>query len=734
MEAAWKEGNYTVAEYMSQMIMRKSLLKDHESGGVRPSNPLDWLRNAFKIADRVEEASAPELQNLRISLLRTIARAYFLDGAYDQAEAALDELIPSIDSVPGDQGSSEYQDLRWLRLAILKRRGAVDNSILDEKDITESVPSYVIVWQPLSRIFSSILQEVRTLTPFMLGASVNQLCLRRALQLHGTESNISSVDRLLLSLIFHCAKDDDHARAMSTLESTFTAVVEAEVELRSAPATACLTLLWQYGDRHYQAKKWPEAAGWFLSGTHHLFKGSSSAAISKCFRKAALCYIEHKEYAKASTVIRRCPTNEATTHYVMFLTAIHQGLDDEAIMHIRSMQKAPDFDRKMLLLATQVSHKLDMKPVLLSALEALLNTLKAAANSDAIVEAMTLIRCIIKMAMKLLSDPVANRPVLMDTVVSHFQTAKILTEKAIAQKSFAVVAKDVSWLWRTAYNCAVQGSSEWVDCEERIAELFDISRLLLEAYNNASPADMDPETALHIINASFAAVSARVFSARGIIASTGLIDREKMLSIAAEIDSSKSRIDAIINGNKVTEDIDSAHVQSLVHTLRVFETKFLVQLKEWNRVSAVVTEIVQSEPKAADAYEAIADILLDITIVVGQGLSCEWFLFLLKNSLDGSAVYVQSVSLGTPPTIGLLLLDTLNKRLRCWNIITKVISAALYDEARRWFEAATVICRYVPGGEERSEKDWTHGLLPRLVQISEVYTHLLARYRPDTSS
>lgn len=55
----------------------------------------------------------------------------------------------------------------------------------------------------------------------MLGASVNQLCLRRALQLHGTESNTSSVDRLLLSLIFHCAKDDDHARAMSTLESTF---------------------------------------------------------------------------------------------------------------------------------------------------------------------------------------------------------------------------------------------------------------------------------------------------------------------------------------------------------------------------------------------------------------------------------------------------------------------------------------------------------------------------------
>jgi hypothetical protein len=64
----------------------------------------------------------------------------------------------------------------------------------------------------------------------------------------------------------------------------------------------------------------------------------------------------------------------------------------------------------------------------------------------------------------------------MPTDTPVFDIAKILTEKAVAQKSFAMVAKDVSWLWRTAYNCAVQACSEWVNCEERIAELFDISR------------------------------------------------------------------------------------------------------------------------------------------------------------------------------------------------------------------------------------------------------------------
>ncbi|KAF9444140.1 SPO22-domain-containing protein [Macrolepiota fuliginosa MF-IS2] len=772
MEAAWKEGNHTVAEYTSQMIMSeffisdsstashvryagddqrlallpphdqkllihklyqigRSLLKNKEErNGVKTSNAVDWLRNAFRIVDHLEEATTPDVQELRISLLRTLARAYFLDGAYDQAEATLDELIPSIDS-PKDQGSSEYQDLRWLRLAILKRRAAGDVALLD------AFKSIINHMEMSEADITDILQELRTLTPFPLVTAVNQLCLQRALHCH--EAGSDSIDRLLLSLIFHCAKDDDHARAMKTLDVTFTSVLEAEVELRSIPTTACLTLIWQYGDRHYQAKKWSEAADWFLAGTHQLFGGTSSTIFSKCLRKAALCYIEQKEYSKASTVIRRCPANEAATNYVIFLVAIHQGLDDEAIMSIRSMQKAPDFDRKMLLLATQVSHKLEMKPVLLSALEALLQTLKAGANSEAVVEAMTLIRCIIKMALKLLLDPVANKPVLMDTVVSHFRTAKILTETAVTQKSFVLITKDVSWLWRTAYNCAVQGCSEWSGCEERIAELFDISQELLEACCNASPADMDYEAALYIINSSFAAVSARVFSVRETMAATGSVGRERLLSIAAEISKSKNRIDGIINRNKVTEDGDAAHVRYLVHTLRVFETDFLVQLKDWGRVSAVIGEIVESGPLATDTYEAIADILWsDKECPVNVLYTC--LEKILHGGLTHKSISVEKFArwLRGLCTISLAR-NTSDDRLKAighieqalavleqhhendesypmderqwllataYNTGTECLHASLFDEAKRWFEAATVICRFVPGGRERAEKVW----------------------------
>jgi hypothetical protein len=67
---------------------------------------------------------------LKIAILRTLARAYFHSGSYDRAEAALEELIPSID-VSTEHASPEYQELRWLRLAVLKRRKAGDPALFD---------------------------------------------------------------------------------------------------------------------------------------------------------------------------------------------------------------------------------------------------------------------------------------------------------------------------------------------------------------------------------------------------------------------------------------------------------------------------------------------------------------------------------------------------------------------------------------------------------------------------
>lgn len=84
-----------------------------------------------------------------------------------------------------------------------------------------------------------------------------------------------------------------------------------------------------------------------------------------------------------------------------------------AIKALHDMRSAAGFDRRMLLLATQISHQLESKGVLLSVLEALLATLVVGSGGcETVVEAMTLIRCIIRLVLKLMSDPTANQYVI----------------------------------------------------------------------------------------------------------------------------------------------------------------------------------------------------------------------------------------------------------------------------------------------------------------------------------
>lgn len=42
--------------------------------------------------------------------------------------------------------------------------------------------------------------------------------------------------------------------------------------------------------------------------------------------------------------------------------------------------------------------------------------------------------------------------------------------------------KDLSWLWRTAYNVAVQGCADWEDSEDSLSELFDLSRVVIPPF------------------------------------------------------------------------------------------------------------------------------------------------------------------------------------------------------------------------------------------------------------
>ncbi|EGN94196.1 hypothetical protein SERLA73DRAFT_115156 [Serpula lacrymans var. lacrymans S7.3] len=606
MEAAWREKNDGLATFMADKItgyLRACFLTDHKremlasklleigksflrnsyqsSTGVRDIavkalDAVRWMQKAFSVVEPMDSSATAGIAELKVSDVN--ARGYFLSSSQDsenlnRAEAALEEVISSIDGSV-DHASSEFQQLRWMRLAIVKRRKAgetavlqalqsiIDNMSFSETNLTE------FIWLSSPKLSGKYHSSVLVTTAI-------QHCVHRALE-HPDGSGVQFIDRLLLSLIFHCSKDEDHKRAMADL-------------------------IWQYGDRHYHAGRWSVAADWFLCGTHSIFKSLGSVSSSKCLRKTALCYLQCKEYARAATIIRRCHSNEATTHYVKLLISVHQ-----AIKCVHEMVAAPGFDRKMLLLATQLSRDSDMKALLLSVLNALLSTLKYRENVDTVTEAMTLIRCIIRLILQLLGQPGANKRLLVQTLLEHFTNAKTWVASASAENS-ALVIKDISWLWRTAYNCAIQGCSDWQEDEEQIPEMFDVSRQLLGLFTANSLVEVDANTHMYTINASFAAIAGRVIFTRQ-RAAESLIQPEHLRALATEIKSCKQRIINIMGKIQLPAD-DSTRAQSFLHVLGVFEVEILCGLQDWISVSHIIEEAAQHDAPVLETFEAIADIL-----------------------------------------------------------------------------------------------------------------------------
>ena len=46
----------------------------------------------------------------------------------------------------------------------------------------------------------------------------------------------------------------------------------------------------------------------------------------------------------------------------------------------------------------------------------------------------------------------------------------------MTHENATVVMRDISWLWRTAYNSAVEGCSSWENQGAQVSEAFDAAR------------------------------------------------------------------------------------------------------------------------------------------------------------------------------------------------------------------------------------------------------------------
>jgi hypothetical protein len=76
-----------------------------------------------------------------------------------------------------------------------------------------------------------------------------------------------------------------------------------------------------------------------------------------------------------------------------------------AIRAVKAMVHGSGFDERMLLMATRLAHETDLKNVLLAVLQELFDYMRAGKTTEMNVEPVTLIRCMIRLVLRLITDP-----------------------------------------------------------------------------------------------------------------------------------------------------------------------------------------------------------------------------------------------------------------------------------------------------------------------------------------
>lgn len=255
---------------------------------------------------------------------------------------------------------------------------------------------------------------------------------------------------------------------------------------------------------------------------------------------------------------------------------------------------------------------------------------------------------------------------------------------------------------------------------------------------------------MYIANASFAATSGRVILVRERLSGADAVEPEILRNLSAEIKSCTGRIASLLDKVPLA---DRAHLQSFLHFLRVFHVESASHLGEWQTILETIEEATRDEHQPLVTCEAIGDVLwenkncpinvlyaaLEVILhacLAHSQLSLDKFLRWLRSICS----ILLAKGSGADRSKAIQYFDQANAVLeeygdlaengnplypadeRLWLLSTayntgvECLHASLVDEARRWFECATVFCRFVPNGKTRAEK------------ISETYTDLLARY------
>ncbi|GAA5917135.1 hypothetical protein JCM5296_006593 [Sporobolomyces johnsonii] len=417
-----------------------------------------WLKWALELLERGEGQAVRALQ---LATLKALALAFLnATPAKSQWHSAEETLKQLLDLEPTPSLSR-----RLVRL-VLARNGS-DAEVV--QSFVDAASRAVLSEQDGERLLSEVhrIPEGRRALRFDVLSAVVSSCKSStwASTFDPQKQAPRFLDQVVSTAVF-LVKEADQPKLAALLDS----VGSAATNFRLSPGVAflCATYIWRQGDTANGAQRFTEASDWYLLATKPVLQSIEAGTTAKSARKAALSYLEAKQFQRADEVMQlpAAQDDHAKSHFVRFYSAALQKDKTRAIAALRAMCTAPHFAPNQLLWAAKFASEAREQDLLATILAILLDMCRNGTDVAG-VDLMTLTRCLVRVLLNELEgepdslpDECEIAPAFRQHLEAALAVAKTLAGREQVPES---LGKDVAWLHKATYHTCCRFASEWSD-------------------------------------------------------------------------------------------------------------------------------------------------------------------------------------------------------------------------------------------------------------------------------
>ncbi|KAJ9115466.1 hypothetical protein QFC22_005224 [Naganishia vaughanmartiniae] len=265
---------------------------------------------------------------------------------------------------------------------------------------------------------------------------------------------------------------------------------------------------------------------------------------------------------------------------------------EQACNRATKLAEAPDCSERHLTLAIQSAVDSANQAVMKAAMRALLS-FKPRDPGDNPSGGITLVRALIRLYLKDMDVGAVDIDFVVREVLNLFHQAVEICRKLQEAGQLVVYAKDCAWLYKTAYNLALQGLSSWENTDS-ILTCFEVAVDLMRIYHNLQGVTADTQLPQQMLLGLHACLCGRVFAARS---AENNEERTRLWQQARDI----------LTAHQIALDNCPSPSPEIRAQAVILEVEILGSLNQWEEIKTLLQSTsVQGLP--LQVCEAIADI------------------------------------------------------------------------------------------------------------------------------